>query len=112
MPRHNFISPSLQMFLIICNISYVKVIFHTYDTETIRTKDARNNVFFNYFQLMGVNQSSFPLNLQKMAKLEVKTYVDRTKQIQQKKLPQVWIERGTLGLWNLLCYTLMPSSLS
>ena len=65
----NFISPSLHIYLIICNISYVKVIFHIYDTETIRTKDARNNVFFNYFQLMGVKSIEFSLKFTKNGKV-------------------------------------------
>ena len=44
----------------------------------------------------------------KLAMLSIKAYVGKKKQ-SSKKVTSVGIELGTLGLLDLLCYTLMPS---
>ena len=46
--------------------------------------------------------------------LAIKAYVGKDKINFAKKLPPVWIETGTLGLLlsHILCYILVPSSLS
>ena len=54
----------------------------------------------------------FSINYRKLATLAMKGYVGKSKINSSKKLPLVGIEPGTLELWDLLCYTIMASSLS